>query len=311
MKQAMVVIILLVLITSFNSGSAIALEALSQGQMKHAVAQAGVSIAITDLNTEIYSGLKFSNPDDSTQYINFEELHILSHVDTAPSDKNDDGLINHLTIDVGSINNLVMLNIKNNDLSIISDMTIGNIDFCGTSIGSLSAQSMETSMLNFDMGPHTGSAGIDYQMGQRFSIDSLSYHYNTNDALSFTGITFANSFTGPLITPANWSPVGAFQLGDILNNRPATFDITVDHQESLTMTDSNGDTYTISNPRYDSTYIALSMPMSGSIRINNISNITNFGGSNQGITDLGLLAIDGIDVQKLNIEIPGRGLGKP
>jgi hypothetical protein len=45
--------------------------------------------------------------------------------------------------------------------------------------------------------------------------------------------------------------------------------------------------------------------MSGSIRIENIS----FGGTSQ--TDLGMLAIDGLNVEKLYIEIPGRGLGTP
>jgi hypothetical protein len=57
----------------------------------------------------------------------------------------------------------------------------------------------------------------------------------------------------------------------------------------------------VDNPRHNTAYIGLNLPMSGSVRVENIT----FGGN-----DMGLLAIDGMNVQKLYIEIPGRGLGK-
>ena len=303
MKSASASTIILIILASLCPCSVFGLEVLSKDQMQHAVAQAGIDIAIGDLVVETYTdSVTISNPDDMTQYIGFNGIGLSTQVDTATGDVDADGMINHLSIDVGIMNDQVMFIAESPDLCIETDMTISNIDFSGTSIGSLSVESMILSSFHLYMGPHAGSSGVDYEFGQRLTIADLSFNYNASDALTFSGITLSNTFGGALRVPSTWSAVGEFQVGDVLNGSPATLDIAADTQASWTMTDSNGVAYSVANPRYDTGYIALNMPMSGSIRVENM----NFGGN-----DLGLLAIDGINVQKLYIEIPGRGLGKP
>ena len=296
-------ILILIIAAHLFPRTVFGLEALSKGQMKHAVAQAGIDIAICDKTFENHTeSLTISNPDDTAQYISFQGIRTMTQLATGSDDMNDDGMIHHLSIDIGSLNTMAMFMVESPDLSIRTDLTIAGIDFAGTDIGSLSVESMILSSFHLYMGPHAGSTGVDYEFGQRLTIADLSFNYNTTDALTFSGITFSNTFGGTLEDPATWSAVGEFQVGAVLNGSPATLDIAADTQASWTMTDSNGVTYSVENPRCDTGYIALNMPMSGSIRVENM----NFGGN-----DLGLLAIDGINVQKLYIEIPGRGLGKP
>jgi len=86
------------------------------------------------------------------------------------------------------------------------------------------------------------------------------------------------------------------------SNNPVTIDITTDTTESWEMTDSEGATYVVPNSRLGDGFIALNVPMQGSVRVENVS----FGGH-----DMGPFALDDIMVEKLYIEIPGRGLGTP
>jgi hypothetical protein len=73
-----------------------------------------------------------------------------------------------------------------------------------------------------------------------------------------------------------------FQLGDLSLSNPATIDVS-------------------SAPT-----IVMNMPLYGSFKIDNISVNTGIG-----TTSLGSMDIKGVELQKLYIEIPGRGLGRP
>ncbi|MBU1171894.1 MAG: hypothetical protein KKD44_20260 [Proteobacteria bacterium] len=268
MTQALTYLFIVLSIISIIPDTGCCLEALSNQQMKKTMAQAGIDIAIGDMITEVHSdNMTFYNPDDETEYISFNDIHILTHTNTGSSDMDDDGKINHLSIDVGTYNDQIMFFSQSPDISISTDMTIDAIDFSGTNIGSLTAESMVLSSFHLFIGPHVGSMGIDYELGHKITIDTLSYKYNTTDALNFSGITFD------------------IQVGDLTNNKPATIDISAE---------SNA-------------HISLNMPMSGSFHIDNIQ----VNAPDSGTTDLGLFAIDGMNVQKLYIEIPGRGLGNP
>lgn len=302
MTPARACISIILLITAIHTApGASALEALDQGQMKHAVAQAGISIAMSDVIIENHLGhLTVSNPDAPAEYISFQNIHALTTINTGLFDMNGDGLTHHLAVDVGVINDQVMFIARNPDFSLTTNMTIGGIDFCGTAIGSLSVQDMTLSNLHLAMGPHAGSNGIDFELEQRLTIGELSYGYNSTDSLTFTGITLAQSFTGGLQAPNSWAPTGAFTIGDVAGGNPATIDIVADNQTAWNFTDANGVAYSVDNPRYNTAYLGLNLPMSGSVRVENIS----FGGNN-----MGLLAIDNLNAQKLYIEIPGRGLG--
>jgi hypothetical protein len=140
------------------------------------------------------------------------------------------------------------------------------------------------SSVDLYIGPHPGS-GISFEFSQHLDINTLSYNYNTTSALTFSGISVSDSFSGTLEDPSSWSSNGEFKIGNVNTSgtfAPATIDAT---------TDGDG-----------RSYVAFNLPMSGSIRLSNLS----FGG-----TDFGPVAIDGIHIEKLTIEIPGRGLGKP
>lgn len=281
-----------------------ALETLTPVQMKRVVAQAGVDIAIGDAVTENHlDKLQISNPDDaSNQYISFNDIKYVSTLNTGSSDMNEDGAINHLSLDVGLYANQVMLFALSPDLNITTDITVDNIDFSGTTIGSFSVDDLTISSFHLYMGPH-GVSGINFEIGKRLSISTIEYGYNSTDSLTFSGIGVAKSFSGTLENPATWTTdKGEFLIGDILNNKPATLDFSGDATASWNFLDSGGNAYSVANPRYNTGYIAMNLPMEGSIRVKNI----NFGDNN-----LGSVAIDGLKVEKLYIEIPGRGLGKP
>lgn len=283
-------------------GRVFCLEALTSHQLKQTIAQAGIDIAMEDVVIEIQSdGLTLSNPDDNSQYLTFGDVHYLSSLDTGMSDVNLDGDINHLSMDVVNVSGQVMLFAESPDMALATDMVVASIDFSGTVIGSLNVENMVVSAFHAYLGPHAGKNGVDMELGCRLDVAAWSFGYNTTDALALTGIHAAESFSGTLEDPATWAAAGEFQVGDLAGNNPATMDITADTVAGWTMTDGAGTTYSVSNPRYNSGYVVLNVPMKGSLRVENM----DFGEK-----DLGLLAIDGMDVQKLVIEIPGRGLGK-
>jgi hypothetical protein len=302
------------------------LEKLTPNQLKCITAQSGSDIALNNVSTITHEdAYTFANPDyRDTQFISFEDFMATSSIDTGKSDVNGDGFINHLTIDIGQKQNEVMLIMESPDLYFNTDVTVSNINFCGTSIGSLNATKVLLSSIHCFLGAHANS-GIDFEWGFQLSVDNLSYKYNSTDSLSFSNITFANSFTGT--DPSDlttWLQLDGsnlqFTVGCIDDGTPATIDITPETQKTWNFTDSTGTAYSYDNTRYipavpdpDNpgsnleeekflSYIVLNLPMKGSIRATEI----NFGGQN-----FGPLAIDGINAQKLYIEIPGRGLGKP
>lgn len=289
-----------------NNTMAVALESLTPNEMKKVVAQAGVDIAIGNMVREDqFDNFRISNPNDSAQSISFNNIGIISKLDTGSKDMNDDGSINHLSLDVGLYDNKVMFFADSPDLNLSSDITVDDIVFCNTSIGSLFIDNFGISSFHFYAGAHAVS-GIDFELGMRLKVDKFQYNYNSSSSLTLSGITFTRSFSsssGTLEDPSTWVvEPGEFTIGNILSGSPASVDFSGDKTVSWNFTDSGGNSYSVANPRYNTGYIALNLPMEGSIRVENL----NMGGNN-----LGSIAIDGIKVEKLYIEIPGRGLGNP
>jgi len=311
MKKTIILMSFLMMAFFSSQPSSHALVSLSPGQMKKAVAQAGVDIAIGDAVTETnLDSLRFSNPEDlNNQYISFNDINLISTLNTGSTDMNDDGYINHLCLDVGLYNNQVMFFAESPDLNLTTDISVGNIDFSGTVIGSLFVDKLKISSFHLFMGPH-GSSGISFEAGTRLNINSIKYDYNSTDSLIFSGVTFSKSFSGTLENPDSWiTEPGEFRVGDVLNNKVASLDFAGDTTANWNFVDSDGISYYVANPRNDKGYIAMNLPMEGSIRVKDIS----FGAENISLgitrTSLGSIAIDGIKVEKLYIEIPGRGLG--
>lgn len=280
----------ILIIISLPCPSAFSLESLTTDQMKNTVARAGVDIAISDAVVENYlRNVRFENTSIAGQYLSFDGIHFVSTLNTGSSDMNGDGLLHHLSLDVGDYNNQVMLFFDCPDLNLTTDITVDSIDFYGTPIGRLSTDNMVLSSFHFYMGPHV-NMGIDFELGVRMKIASQTYKYNSTDSLAFSDITFAGSISGTPDDPSTWNlTTGQFRIGDLEHNNPATIDFFADP------------TTDTSNPRYDAGYVALNLPMDGSIRVKNVT----FGSN-----DFGSIAVDGLHVEKLYIEIPGRGLGK-
>lgn len=297
------------LLLSALSSPAHALESLSTLQMKEATAQAGISIALENITIESYdSAYKFTNPDAPLQFLSFEQGHSILTLSNCRSDVDGDGIIGYMTIDLFTVNDPVSLAlgqsfvyVQSNDMELDYDLTIDTVNFCGNDIGSLALNSFAMPTFHLYFGAH--ETGIDAEFGAQFSIDQFSYGTDTTDTLTLSGITFADSFIGaPSSDPDTWEATGEFTFGDIHSGKPITMDIAADSTDVWQFTDKGGADYTVSNPRSGSGFIAINLPMQGSIRIDNM----NFGGN-----DLGSFALDNIQAHKLYIEIPGRGLGVP
>lgn len=148
------------------------------------------------------------------------------------------------------------------------------------------------------MGPslyHAGAhadgtgGGFDFDYSTRISAQAFRYTYNnTGETLKLSGIHLVNAADAlgkdgspddPAV-PANWAFTGAdnvFRIGDIGSGNPAKIDI---------VTDATG-----------VTSLFLQLPMQGSLRVEKV----DFGGK-----DFGPIAIDGINVHRLSIELrPG------
>lgn len=299
MKKTIIFLSILLILTTLRSQPVLSLEKLTADQLKHTVAQSGVDISINDLVAENYlEFVDFRNSEDDPPHITFNGVHFYFTADIGGSDINDDGSIDPLRLNMGSYNNNAMLFANGLDLEFTTDINVDDIDFCGTHIGSMFVNDLTLSSFHLNIGPHV-STGVDFELGLRLKTDSLTYKYNNSTAtpgtLIFSGVHVANAFMVDPDDSSKWivdkTPWGGdltetdqFRIGDLANNKPATVDFFSDS----------------STPGREG-YIALNLPMKGSMRVESIT----FGGTN-----FGSVYMDKMNVEKLYIEMPGRGLGK-
>jgi hypothetical protein len=97
MKKTIIFMSFFVLVMNLHSPLAFALESLSSDQMKQTIARAGIDIAINDVSTENYlENIRFYNPgtddnfDPGDPHLSFNDVHILSSVNTGGKDMNAD-----------------------------------------------------------------------------------------------------------------------------------------------------------------------------------------------------------------------------
>ena len=286
---------LLFLFFLYFIGNAFALSGLSAADMKRKTGQSGLSLAISDAviyHQSEYTKLIDDNESSNPGYINFKNIKDLETYNTGDVDLDNDGTMGHLNIDIqyadstssGYQNPYMVLECSDWDGA--SYLKVGEIDFSGYSIGSLDILEKRIPEWNLYLGAH--DAGIDFEFGFKMDITSFKYKYGdsvNNYYLGFEGVHMAGDFTdNSLDDPSDsstWKSNGRFKVGEFSTDSPATFDIGVRDTDSEPV-------------------ISISTPMKGSIRIENI---------HMGDKNFGPAAIDGINVHRMKIELPGRNLG--
>ena len=288
-------VLFFIMIFCFLNLKAYALSPLNEKEMKKHTGQSGISIAIE--NAVFYyedSFIKFIDGDASDpgfiSLSNTKSLHIL---DTGYNDLDSDGTADHLTIDIinPQQSNLEYdkpyLAMECNDWSGTSYFQAEEIIFSDHTLGSLQIDEAAFPKWHLYTGGH--SSGIDLEAGFQMDIKSFSYNYGPSEndlSLKFEGIHFTQQFNlntnDDPSNPETWQSSGKFKIGDFSTDTPVTIDVGTRENDN-------------------SPVLFISAPIKGAIRIENI---------HMGNTDFGPAAIDGINVHRMKIEIPGRGLGK-
>lgn len=152
-------------------------------------------------------------------------------------------------------------------------------------VGSIKLDALREGPSVYRLWAHAGQ-GISFDYTTTISADALTYAYNTtaSGVLKFSNIHIAGSATGTSDDPSDpstWEFGGTsnfFKIGTIgdVYNTPATIDVATDTTSK--------------------TSVYLNLPMAGTIRVGQI----DFGGQN-----FGPIAIDGIQIHRLNLKIGG------
>jgi hypothetical protein len=256
-------------------------------------AQAGISIAVSDLRVyQHYDRVRYAGTDGG--YLSLEDITVYdggnapAKIDIGVADADGDGLIEPLTLDAFTVSDtaspiyghpLVRLAapdwLQEKAYHIASVHIAGYETGLAHDLGALDLGPVHLPGFELYVGGH--SDGIDFQLGAGLRIDQLRLTTNTaGDALEATGIRFAESFSGTPEDPTGWAGQGNFTVGDLFSGAPATFDVG-----GVTLDDGS-----------QAAVVALALPMAGSLRMENLS----LNGS-----DFGPVAIDGITVHALEV----------
>ncbi len=204
--------------------------------------------------------------------------------DSGDVDTNGDGLAQPFTFDAftvndssSPINGKAMMAFKAPDwlqeVAISSDHLI----FCGQDLGAMSLGLIHKPSFGLYLSDHQAS-GVDFEYDAAVNMDSFKYSYNTTpETLELQGMHLAGAATGAPEDPAGWAFTGRFQVGDMFNANPATFDVG-----SFQDPDTGNRLAAI----------ALNLPMQGTIRVEDVR---------FGTRDFGPCAIDGVQVHRLRV----------
>jgi len=271
------------------------METLSDTEMDGVTAQSGVSVLISGYQFDWAAGyLTFFDsdydpvvdPNDGT--ISFTGMRMINGV----VETNKAITWDAYTIDDAGhpMDGRTFTSWQSPDLYQLLNLTVDDVAICGHSTGELAIDNFTTPQRYFTMGAH--GSGMDFQHAFQMHTDRLAFTYNTSgisDTFELYGIHLVVGFddmadfdindstTWDIPTDTSlWTSSGVFSIGDIDGGNPATLDIG---------TAAGGQTV-----------IRLELPMSGSLRVENLQ----FGGN-----DFGPLAIDGLQVHRLTLTIPG------
>ena len=155
--------------------------------------------------------------------------------------------------------------------------SVDDLIFAGQELGSLRVGPVVegASTLRISSAAPGSASGVEFEYKTRIDIGSFRYAYTPSSALSLSGVHLFGSASGaPELDPAGWGMSGSFQIGDLTSAtpNPATFNVGTD-QSGISSTTMN-------------------LPMQGSLRVEELS---------FGSTSFGPMAIDGIDVHRLQM----------
>lgn len=273
------------------------LEKMDKSRLRSETGQAGIDIGMD--NVVIYHGVdsvKIANPaDPENNYVSLEKIKGLGVFETGAADVGGDNIAGKLTIDVGNVINSTSTTEDDIPLVFLScpdwmqniDIIIENVNWCGNNIGSADIRGFSLPSWHAYIGSCNG-AGVDFQLGFRTKIEEMAFNYgDAGESFSVKKLQAAASFTGePENNPDGWTASGEFRVGDAISGSsgPASIDIGV-----------RSDSVSPGTP-----VVLMELNASGSVRAADIS----FGSKS-----FGPMAIDGIKVHSMKIELPGRGLG--
>jgi hypothetical protein len=255
------------------------MSAMDDSSLERVCAGTGLSFSVRELTLSLTIDSQVIIDTESNTQLEFKNISL--HGGDAGDVFFDSGDNEMITADIftiddpfSAINGQSMLAVIFPEWKQNLHISVENVVFAGTDIGSLDIGNIDTPHTEFYFSGHEGSQGLDWEMDIRQNIQEARYTYNSNgDFLSVSDITLARSATGAPETPADWSFEGSFATGDINNNNPATLDI-------ITLESNNA------------TSLLFNLPMQGTIRAQNI----HVGGQ-----DFGPIAIDGIHVHHMQV----------
>jgi len=304
-KKIFGLIFILVMLFHPTAGDA-QMKLLNNEDLADICAGTGVTLWIKDISLEVtINSFKFTGTDGSA--IEFKGIAVNgSTVNplTGSSDGNSHAAYfsniddNVITYDIFTVENTsttidgkTILSIDNTNWNTTHTIaspnwtqqvyySVDDIVFCTHSLGSMNIGSVNLHS-TYTMLTANGRVGPAWETGISLDIDEFKYVYNTAPtSLAFQNIYLSGSASGTESDPSTWAFSGQFKIGDFgtplgTGYNPADMNIIT--------RDDNG-----------KTVIVLNLPMSGSFRVKDV----NFGG-----TDFGPIAIDGINVHSLNVEI--------
>ncbi len=288
-KYLLVTILMAVLSLMPDCKSRASLRAMANDEMARVSGTGGFSIAIKNFSFYMFGG-SWSYTDTDTGNSLILDNVTLSNGNNRPvifstgaEDVNGDGEILPLTFDIltildpsSPIYNEPLMMISAPDWSQQLNISVDSLSFCGQDLGSLNLGVIHNPNFYVLLGAH--DSGVDFEFGQNLTIDSLRYAYNNGDSnanLTLSGIHFfGTDETGSPEDPGTWQMHGNFTIGAMVQGNPATFDVgTVQVDAGLAG-------------------VSMNLPLNGSFRVESLQ----WGG-----TDFGPVAIDGIDVHRLNV----------
>jgi len=258
---------------------------MSDTELADVTGQAGINI-YTSIATRYTASVWKISDTDSTP-VNWLELRNITI---------DDGAGGYFLIQTPSLDETMTLDVGTNDegrtLVAFKDYrhvsprwySVGDMVFCNQSLGGINLDAFTMGPSLYRLGAHADGTGggYDFDITTRAYAQAFRYTYNTvPETLTLSGIHLVNSATGATDNPADpttWEFTGTgnfFRIGNIDNSDPAKFDVVSDSTTGVTS-------------------LVLSLPIEGSLRVENVV----FGGNS-----FGPIAIDGIKAHRLTIEI--------